>query len=100
VVRGAPLLGIDDAVNQQTDSGADYIPEEKITPKEAIRAYTLHSAYASFEETIKGSIEAGKLADFAILGADPTVIDPTEIAQIPVQGTVVGGQLLYEKGLY
>lgn len=100
VVRGAPLLGIHDAVNQKTDSGADYIPEEKITPKEAIRAYTLHSAYASFEETIKGSIEAGKLADFAILGADPTVIDPTEIAQIPVQGTVVGGQLLYEKGLY
>lgn len=99
VVKGAPLLGIHDAVNQKTDAGSDYVPEEKITPEEAIRCYTLNSAFASFEEKIKGSIEAGKLADFTILGADPTVVDPKEIAQIPVQGTVIEGALLFEKDL-
>jgi predicted amidohydrolase YtcJ len=99
VVQGAPLLGIHDAVNQKTDSGTDYVPEEKITAEEAIRVYTLNSAHASFEEHLKGSIEAGKLADFTILGGDPTTIDPTEIAAVPVHGTVVGGKLLYEKGL-
>jgi predicted amidohydrolase YtcJ len=64
-------------------------------PGRAIRMYTLHSAYASFEEHLKGSIEAGKLADLAILGADPTRINPTEIADIPVHGTIIGGKLLY-----
>jgi predicted amidohydrolase YtcJ len=96
VVDGAPLLGIHDAVNQKTLSGADYVPEERITPEEAIRAYTLHSAYASFEEHLKGSIEAGKLADLTILGADPTRVLCSEIATIPVQGTIVGGRLLHE----
>ena len=99
VVKGAPLLGIHDAVNQKTDDGNDYVPEEKITPEEAIRAYTLHSAYASFEENIKGSVEAGKLADFTILGADPTAVDPAEIAQIPVHGTMINGELLYRNDL-
>ena len=95
VVKGAPLSGIHDAVNQKTDSGEDYVPEESITPEEAIRMYTLHSAYASFEEHLKGSLAAGKLADLAILGADPTTINPTDIADIPVHGTIIGGKLLY-----
>jgi predicted amidohydrolase YtcJ len=99
VVNGAPLLGIHDAVNQKTDSGKDYVPEEKITPEEAIRAYTIHSAYASFEENIKGSVEVGKLADFAVLGADPTAVDPTEIAHIPILGTMINGELLYNNNL-
>jgi predicted amidohydrolase YtcJ len=95
VVKGAPLLGIHDAVNQKTESGEDYVPEESISPEAAIRMYTLHSAYASFEEHLKGSVEAGKLADLTILDADPTTIDPTEIADIPVHGTIIGGKLLY-----
>ena len=99
VAKGAPLLGIHDAVNQKTDYGNDYAPEEKITPQEAIRAYTLHSAYTSFEEAIKGSVEVGKLADFTILGADPTAVDSTEIADIPVQGTMIDGELLYSNDL-
>ena len=99
VVDGAPLLGIHAAVNQKTASGADYVPEERLTPEEALRAYTLYSAYASFEEGSKGSLVAGKLADITILGADPTRVDPAVIGQIPVQGTIVGGELLYEKDL-
>jgi len=99
VVKGAPLLGIHDVVNQKTDSGADYVPKEKITPEEAIRLYTLNSAHVAFEEHQKGSIQAGKLADFTILGADPTTIAPEEISQISVQGTIIGGELCYEKDL-
>jgi predicted amidohydrolase YtcJ len=95
VVNGAPLLGIHDAVNQKIDSGNDYAPEEKITPEAAIRMYTLNSAYSSFEENVKGSVEPGKLADLTILGADPTTVDPEEIATIPVCGTVINGDILY-----
>jgi predicted amidohydrolase YtcJ len=72
VVQGAPLLGIHDAVNQRTDSGAPYVPEEAITPAQAIRAFTLNSAFASFDEHRKGSITPGKLADLVVLGQDPT----------------------------
>ena len=75
------------------------MPEEAITAEEALRAYTLNSAYASFEEGLKGSIEAGKLADLVVLAADPTAVDAGEIAGIPVQGTMVGGEVLYEQGL-
>lgn len=99
VVKGAPLLGIHDAVNQKTESGRDYVPEEKITPEQAIQLYTLNSAFASFEERIKGSIEPGKLADFVILGEDPTVISPDRIAQIPIRGTIIGGEMKYENDL-
>jgi predicted amidohydrolase YtcJ len=84
-------------VTEPDNIGFYATPEEKITPEEAIRLYTLHSAYASFEEHLKGSIEAGKLADLAVLGADPTTINPAQIADIPVQGTIIGGKWLYGK---
>ena len=99
VVAGAPLLGIHDAVNQKTASGNDYVPSEALTPMQAIRAFTLHSAYATFEEGWKGSITPGKVADFVVLGEDPTVVDPERIAEIPVQGTVIGGEVVFEEGL-
>ncbi len=95
VVRGAPLLGIHDAVNQRTDSGAPYVPEEALTAEEALRAYTLHSAYASFDEGRKGSIEPGKLADLVILGDDPTTVDPAAIRDIPVELTMIGGEVVH-----
>jgi hypothetical protein len=97
VVSGAPLLGIHAAVNQKTRTGKDYAPQEKITPEEALRCYTLNGAYASFEEKIKGSIEMGKLADLVILGEDLTQVDPDRIKDIPVMTTMVGGKFCYEK---
>jgi predicted amidohydrolase YtcJ len=95
VVQGAPLLGIHDAVNQRTDSGAPYVPEEAITPAQAIRAFTLNSAFASFDEHRKGSITPGKLADLVVLGQDPTSIDPAGIRDVEVVATMVGGALVY-----
>jgi hypothetical protein len=97
VVSGAPLLGIHSAVNQKTMSGQEYAPDEKITPEQALRCYTMNGAYATFEEKIKGSITAGKLADLVILGEDLTSIAPERIKDIPVMATLVGGVFCYER---
>lgn len=91
-----PLFGIWCAVNRTTRAGILLGPEERITPMEGIRAYTINAAYASFEENIKGSIEPGKLADFVILKEDPCTVDPWEIRNIPVKETIIGGETVYQ----
>jgi predicted amidohydrolase YtcJ len=96
VVRGAPVLGIHDMVNQRTASGRPFNPEEALTPLEALRAYTLGSARAAFREQALGSITPGKLADFAVLAADPTAIERDGIADIRVLATVVDGIVAYD----
>lgn len=96
-----PLMGIYAAVTRRTLDGkrpAGWVPEQKITVAEAIRAYTLGSAYASFDETRKGSIEVGKLADFAVLSADILKINPVEIEKTRVLMTIFDGKLVYERG--
>src|ERR1700722_12156974 len=95
VVTGAPLLGIHDMVNRRTASGAPFNAAEAITAEEALRAYTWGSAYASKAEHVKGSIQPGKLADFAVLSEDPTAVSPDRIAALEVIATIVGGQLRY-----
>lgn len=96
VVAGAPLLGIHDMVNQRTASGAPFSPAEALTAEEALYAFTVGSATAVFEEDRKGSIEAGKLADFVVLGNDITTADPESIAETPVLATMVGGTFEYD----
>jgi predicted amidohydrolase YtcJ len=97
VVSGVPLLGIHSAVNQKTRTGQDYAPQEKITPEEALRCYTLSGAYATFEDRIKGSIEEGKLADLVVLAEDPTAVNPEKIKDIRVEATMVGGELCFQE---
>lgn len=93
-----PLFGIWCAVNRKTRNGVLLGPEERITPMEGIRAYTINAAYASFEENIKGSIEPGKLADFAVLSENPCEIDPGEIRNIKVERTIIGGETVFQAG--
>jgi predicted amidohydrolase YtcJ len=97
VVSGAPLLGIHSAVNQKTRTGQEYAPQEKITPEEALRCYTLNGASAMFEDRVKGSIEVGKLADLVVLAEDPTAVNPEKIKDISVEATMVGGDLGFQK---
>jgi hypothetical protein len=94
-----PLMGIYGALTRRTLDGKrsdGWVPEQKITVAEAMRAYTLGSAYASFDEKLKGSIEVGKLADLAVLSADIFKIDPVEIAKAKVVMTIFDGRLVYQ----
>ncbi len=89
-----PLLGIYAAVTRRTLDDANpqgWVPEEKITVEEAVRAYTSANAYAGFQEDRIGTLEAGKLADFIVLSEDIFSIDPNTIDQVKVLRTVVGG---------
>ncbi|MCW8809927.1 MAG: amidohydrolase [Ignavibacteriaceae bacterium] len=95
-----PLLGIYAAVTRRTVDGKNpdgWIPEEKIAVEDAIKCYTLNAAYASFEEKLKGSIEAGKLADFVVLSNDILNIDPVKIKDVVVEMTVFNGDIVYER---
>ncbi|MFD9737932.1 amidohydrolase [Umezawaea sp. NPDC059074] len=91
VVRGAPLLGMHDMVNQVTSSGASFNPDEAINGLEALRAFTYGSAYASCQEAVKGTITPGKLADLVVLSDNPATVDPGRIKDIAVLRTMVGG---------
>ena len=96
VVNGAPLLGIHDLVNQRTASGAAFNPSEALTIEQAIHAYTVGSATASFDEQRKGSITAGKLADLVVLDHDLTAIERDGIGEARVLATMVGGSFEYD----
>jgi predicted amidohydrolase YtcJ len=86
-----PLLGIQATVTR------NFFPEERITVVEALRMYTVDAAYSSGEESIKGSIEEGKLADLAVISQDLLMVPLNEIENIVVEMTVVGGKVVYSK---
>ncbi len=99
VAPATPLEGIYGAVTRRTldDQNPDgWVPEQKITVEEALRAYTKYAAYASFEEEFKGTLEPGKLADFVILDRDITTADPVTIRNTRVLQTYVGGKKVFD----
>lgn len=96
VVPLNPLAGIYAAVTRKTASGHLLLPEEAVSPLQAIEMYTVNAAYASFEEDIKGSIAPGKLADVVILSGDPTQVSPEEILDIKAEMTIIGGEVVWE----
>ena len=100
VVSGAPLLGIADMVNRRTASGAPFNPGEAVTARQALRAWTWGSAYASRQEHVKGSIAPGMLADLVVLSEDPVAVSPDRIAGLSVLATIVGGQPRYDAGAF
>ena len=91
-----PLMAIQSMVTRKDVRGRVWGPSQRITVAEAMRICTMHGAYASFEENIKGSLVAGKLADFVILEQDPQDVDPDSIKDIKVVQTVLGGRTTYE----
>ena len=95
-----PLMGIYGAVTRRTLDGKrpnGWVAEQKITVAEAVKAFTLGSAFASFDEKFKGSIEAGKLADFAVLSADIFRINPVEIEKAKVVMAIFDGKVIHER---
>jgi hypothetical protein len=83
------------AVNRVSRSGIIVGPDERISPLEALKAVTLNAAHQYFEESFKGSIEVGKLADLVILDKNPLKIDPMAIKDIRVIQTIKDGQTIY-----
>ncbi|MBV9598863.1 MAG: amidohydrolase [Chloroflexi bacterium] len=91
-----PLIGIWSSVTRATDRAGIQGPEWAISPEEALRMYTVGSAWCAFEEHTKGSITPGKFADFVVLDHDPRQVEPDAIRELQVLRTYVGGNLVYE----
>ena len=96
----SPILGIYAAVTRRTLDGkrpGGWVPEEKVSVEEAVRAFTVNGAWVEFAESAKGTIEAGKLADLVVLDRDIFTIPPGEIDGAKVRMTVFDGKIVYGK---
>jgi predicted amidohydrolase YtcJ len=92
-----PLIGIHSAISRRTERGHSILPEEGISPVEAIKMYTEHAARAAFEEKIKGSITPGKLADLVVLNGDPTKLPADEVKDVEAEMTILNGEVVWDK---
>src|ERR1051325_4404828 len=91
-----PFFGIYSAVTRQDQNGnppGGWMPEQRLTPAEAVRGFTLGAAYAAFEEDSRGTIEPGKLADFTVVEGD--LYSMPQIFKAKVRATVVDGRVVY-----
>ena len=91
-----PMMALQSQVTRTDMRGTVWGPRQRITVEEALRVGTVHGARASFEEGLKGSLTPGRLADLVVLGRDPFREDPSSLASIPVERTMVGGRWVYE----
>jgi predicted amidohydrolase YtcJ len=92
-----PFLAMQIAVERKTQGGQVIGPEQRVSREEALRMTTVDAAWLSFDEDKKGSIEAGKLADLAILSEDYLTVPVSRINEIRSVLTVVGGRIVHEK---
>jgi predicted amidohydrolase YtcJ len=90
-----PLMAIQSMVTRKDYKGRVWGERQKVTVDQALTIATINGAYASYEENIKGSITAGKLADFVMLENDPHDVDPDQIINIKVNRTVIGGTTVF-----
>ena len=92
-----PLMAIHALVNRKTKFGKNIGQSQKITVMEALKLYTTHAAYHSFDENNLGSIEPGKLADMVVLGEDILTIPSENIIDIPIDMTIIDGKIIYNR---
>jgi len=95
-----PVQGIQAAVTRQTLDGRHpegWVPDEKISVEEALRAYTVHNAYAVFAEASRGRLAPGLLADLALLDRDLFRVAPPALGEARVRATVVGGRVVFRR---
>jgi predicted amidohydrolase YtcJ len=99
VVTLNPWRGVQTAVTRQTSEGnppGGFVPQQRLSLEDTIRAYTLGAAFAGRREKSEGSLEPGKLADFILLDQDLFKIEPSEIGKTEVLFTIVGGKIVYQ----
>jgi predicted amidohydrolase YtcJ len=95
-----PMLGVYAAVTRRTLDGKNpngWVPDQKITVGEALRAYTYGNAWATFNEQKWGTLAAGRFADVVVLDRDPFVVPPDSLGTIKPRYTIVGGKVVYRK---
>ena len=93
-----PLLALQSCVTRQGFDGPVLGESQRITPREALACYTISAAEASGEDSDKGRLAPGYLADFVVLAEDPLTADPASLASLPVQATYVGGRCVWSAG--
>jgi predicted amidohydrolase YtcJ len=84
------------AVTRKTRQGNVIVPEQAISVEQALRQYTINAAYAGFEESVKGSLEVGKVADMVVLSEDPFLVDSERLREIEILKTIIGGEIVYD----
>lgn len=97
VERINPFESMYASVTRKINDQIDFFPEQSMTREEVLRSYTLHGAYAAFEETRKGSLVPGKLADIVVLDTDLLHCTDQELRQTQVLMTIVGGKIVYQR---
>jgi predicted amidohydrolase YtcJ len=93
----SPLASFYASVSRKLKDGSVFYPDQRMSREEALRSYTWNNAYAAFEEKVKGSLEAGKLADITVLSRDIMTIPEDQIMSTDVVYTIVGGKVAYEQ---
>ena len=91
-----PMMALQSMVTRKDFSGRVWGPSQRIALDQALKICTMHGAYASHEEQVKGSITAGKLGDFVVLAESPYDVDPDAIKEIAIVRTVIGGRTVFE----
>jgi predicted amidohydrolase YtcJ len=91
-------MALQSMVTRKDYNGNVWGSRQRVTVDEALNIATINGAFASHEENVKGSITAGKYADFVMLEKDPHEVNPDEIKDIRIIRTVVGGKTMYPKG--
>jgi len=95
VIPYNPLWVIYHFVTRDTISGGVFGEDQRISREEALRALTINSAYLSFEESVRGSLEPGKVADLVVLSGDIMTCPEREISHLSVLMTMVNGQIVF-----
>lgn len=85
------------SVSRKLKDGSVFFPDQRMSRMEALRSYTANNAYSAFEESSKGSLAVGKLADVTVFSKDILTIPEDEIPQAQADYTIVGGKILYQR---
>ncbi len=93
-----PIASYYASVSRRLKDGSVFFPGQRMSRMQALKSYTLHAAYAGFEEDIKGSLTPGKLADITVLSKDILTVPEEEIPTTGVVYTIVGGKVMYNRG--
>ena len=91
-----PIPNFYASVTRKTKDGSVFYPDQRMTRMEALKSYTINAAYAAFDESIKGSLAVGKLADVTVFSKDIMTVPEDQIPTARILYTIVGGKVQYE----